>query len=265
MKRLIAAIAGLCLLATSAIANTVPREIVGDHIKAASIAIELDAKTVVEKHSKVAFYQSRDSNYNHNIVSGGGGGASYVYATGGCGASCTITPSGTTATFSGINLGSGSKFVILGLQDGAGNTTAVTVNGTSLTLITSFSGNDIFLFAGTVTLTGSDTIVATGSYAFNEMDVMVYTATGLISTTKEGSNSTAGSNVSTTCTVGDFVFAMAASGANFSTSAQTPSGSHTQGTAGNISDWTSNATGCSGGSFTVTTGGFNGQLIATWH
>jgi hypothetical protein len=202
---------------------------------------------------------------NQGVVAASGGGPTHALLTAGCGAACTLNPSGTTATFTGINLGTGSSFLIIGLQDGAGNTTALTVNGTPMTLITSFSGNDIFLFAGTVTVTGSDTVVATGSYANNEMDLMAYVATGLTSTSPQGSNSRAGSSVSTTCTVGDMVFAMAAAGANFSTSAQTPTGSHTQGTDGNISDWTSNSSGCVGGSFTATTGGFNGQLIATWH
>ncbi len=39
----------------------------------------------------------------------------------------------------------------------------------------------------------------------------------------------------------------------------------TKGASGDVSDWTANSTGCSGGSFTATLNGFEVSAISVWH
>jgi hypothetical protein len=202
------------------------------------------------------------------------GGSSYTLRTpqaqtAGCGVS--------TITYSSQNLGSGSQFVFIGIDDGAANLSgagaSVTVNGTALgsAPIVSFSGNDLYAWGGTVTTTGSDTIVLTATagntWCGQEVDIFPYTMTGLVSTTAKATNSNAASSITASpCAVGDFVFAMVARGATFAASAQTPTHAQTVGVNGAyIADWIANSTGCSGGTFTATNGGFNGELIANWH
>jgi hypothetical protein len=150
---------------------------------------------------------------------GGGGGAAFVFRGG---QNQNISSSG-PVTFTAINMGTGSQFVILGLtgQVLAGGTTtitSITVNGTALTPITSdvsLGGADV-IYAGTVTTTGSDVVVVTysASAAFEDNNIAVWTATGLTSTTPLTSQ--ASSDVAASFTVpaavGNFIFAFATSG-----------------------------------------------------
>lgn len=151
MKRLIAAIAGLCLLATSAI----------------------------------GFYQSRDSNYNQNIVSGGGGGpsiASLFTATSQstCGTTCTLASSVSFST----------GLAVVGIawdQSGGGSApTAMTINGVSATQIgTNVSDgttNGVAWYQASVT-SGTGSITATSASGIVTLTANGFMITGNSSNT----------------------------------------------------------------------------------
>jgi hypothetical protein len=117
------------------------------------------------------------------------GGASFVFR----GGQNQNVGNASTATFTPIPMGTGSQFVILGVfnQADVGQTatiiTSLKINGTALTPIVNDlslgGGNSIY--SGTVPVTGSDVIVidASASFAFGDLNVGVWTATGLTSTT----------------------------------------------------------------------------------
>jgi hypothetical protein len=147
----------------------------------------------------------------------GGGGPSFVFRGGQNQNGLTLSDSNTVATYAAMNLGTGSQFVILGIaSQGEANPatiTSLTVNGVALTSIVSdvsLGGIDT-IYAGTVTATGSDVIVVTNSASieFDDLNVGVWTATGLTSTTPLTSKPIANANTAFTvpAAVGNFIFA----------------------------------------------------------
>jgi hypothetical protein len=115
-----------------------------------------------------AFYNSRDSNYNISIASGGGAPTWNPSASGGTGIQEGIGFHN-SVTFTGINIGTAASNRIVVLCFGANATngpgTTATVNGTSLTQAAigydGLVGNAAFLFYGNVPTGTSATIVIT--------------------------------------------------------------------------------------------------------
>lgn len=133
------------------------------------------------------FWQSRDSNYNVNIVSGGGGGASISALTAGTctGASpCTII-TGQTFTTSIVVVG-----LVADLAAGAGTPTAVTINGVTATqagaTITDTANTAVQLWYASVT-SGTGNITETGGTG--NMCASVWAITGASSSTPVSTNS----------------------------------------------------------------------------
>lgn len=147
-------------------------------------------------------------------VASGGGSPSYTYPIS---AGLTmIGGGGATNTFSGLNLGTGSQFVLLAIDiTGSANAgiTGVTVNGSSLTLIQDDGGHNVTFYAGTATLNGStDNIVISsiaGAFNFLDIDVAPWVLSNLSSTTKISSTGSAGTTSTagpTAASTNNFIF-----------------------------------------------------------
>jgi hypothetical protein len=134
----------------------------------------------------------------------------------------------TTRTFPGLNLGSGTGLIICAVWHGNGNPSSVVVNGVTLNPdVQAVNSNAIGMYSGTVTVTGSDTIVINGVGAFQEVGFAAYLGTGLSSNLvkhvgkiETGSNGAAVIDV----TAGDFLIggACGTSGSSFLSSTDTP-------------------------------------------
>jgi hypothetical protein len=163
-------------------------------------------------------------------------------------------------------------FFILGLIAQNDTATAVRFNGTPLTKYPDNRAG-VNIWAGTATPlgTGLDQVeIDAPAWAYDNADLYVYSASGLVSTTPVYNQSTGVvSSVSSACAAGNFVFALAGgigSLGNFTGSAQAPAHTYTEpGNYSAMSDWTANSTGCSGGTFTATYSQATDPIIAIWH
>lgn len=208
-------------------------------------------------------------------ASGGGGSPAYAPLT-------TPTLSNTAGsgdfgvTFTGETLGAGSVFAIFLLNNHFQTPFAsVTVNGANLSFVKATASNKVEIWAGPVTLTGSDTVVATttGDISFGDVNIVMYGATNLISTTPLQAIINVGSDITVPAAVGNFIFVGSADGSasttSFNGSAQTPD--HGFGIPGvdpttlNVADWTAASGGISGGDFTATYNTFAELVIAVWN
>jgi hypothetical protein len=137
-----------------------------------------------------------------------------------------VSSSSPVITFTPINMGTGSQFVILGIGsqgvvENSVTITSVTVNGTALENVVndaSLGGAD-FIYSGTVTATGSDVVVITysASVAFTDTNIGVWTATGLTSTTPLTSKSYT-QTTTVPAAAGNLLFALTTGGATSFTS-----------------------------------------------
>jgi Putative Ig domain len=208
------------------------------------------------------------------VISPSGGGAAFVFR----GGQNQNISSGGPVTFTAINMGTGSQFVILALgsqflSQAQGTITSITVNSTALTPIVSdvsIGGGDV-IYAGTVTTTGSDVVVVTysASAAFNDNNIAVWTATGLTSTTplfSTGYNQT----TSVPAAVGNFLFALATGGPGDSFTSPTGITNETAITGDNgevsyLADATITSGMISGGDVTLTFSADAFGVVAVWH
>jgi hypothetical protein len=135
-----------------------------------------------------AFYQSRDSNYNH-VIPSGGGSPTWTNQTTGINPSCGFA---TTCSITSVAVTSGVVVVaVAGVNNSAGasTVTSMTICGTSATLIASPSAaSNIFMtaiFYATGVTGGSCTVSATasGTGAWNEMGIALGTLNNLTSST----------------------------------------------------------------------------------
>jgi hypothetical protein len=143
----------------------------------------------------------------------GGGGPSLAYPIP-SGLSQQAPGNAGPYTFTAVDIGTGSQFVIMAIfvqGNNNGNITDLALNSTALTNVVTDSSNTLSLFAGTVTgLTGSDTITLTmsASVAFEDIDIAVWTATGLTSTTALQKGSTpGGTTITLPASPGNLLFA----------------------------------------------------------
>lgn len=129
----------------------------------------------------------------------------------------STNPSGgsTPFTVSGLNLGSGAIFTVLGIAiNGNQGITGIAINGTTLNNSSGTSaGSACSIWSGLPTLTGSDSVAFTGSaITFVDFTLFAWTLTGLSSTTPitSGLSSGASALVTSGGTVlpGDYVFAV---------------------------------------------------------
>lgn len=197
----------------------------------------------------------------------GGGGGPLVHIVG----DTTTSATGFTATFP-ENLGTGSKFLVIGALTSTALTTDISVNGHSFGSAIADNTQGTSLFAGTVTVTGSDSIVLTSStdLSFLDVNIHVYSLSGLASTTPVvASNGTASTSTVSAAGVnaGDTVIAIGTNGgsaANFAGSAQVPGHSYNEAaTFGQntvIADWIAAST----ATFVATLSASTRPIIAAW-
>lgn len=182
-----------------------------------------------------------------------------------------------TNTFT-VNLGSaGSKFFIVGAFTQSGAPIAgISVNSIALSLIVDNTvGTAIWTGIATALGTGLDQVLmtGTGSVAFGDTMISVYTASGLSSNTPYSSafGGSGASFVTTNAVIGYYAFAFVGTNpaVTYGGTAQAPTGTPpTQtGVNGGVlspADWILTSTGVPATTFTVTTSGPAQTCVAVW-